>query len=71
MHDYTENEKKYGGFSPEIEKIVKRNSNILDIGCSTGELAKALSKKGCTVVGLDIDLNSLQKAKHYCTEIIN
>ena len=71
MHDYTENERKYGGFSPEIEKNVKKNSDVFDIGCSTGELAKALSSKGCTVVGLDIDSNSLQQAKRYCIEIIH
>ena len=70
MRDYTGNEKKYGGFSPEIEKNVKINSDVLDIGCSTGELAKALSSKGCSVVGLDIDSSSLQQAKQYCIEII-
>ncbi|WP_066506966.1 class I SAM-dependent methyltransferase [Abyssisolibacter fermentans] len=38
---------------------------ILDIGCSTGELAKSLSEQGNFVVGIDLDEAMIKIAKGY------
>lgn len=42
------------------------DKNLLDIGCATGELARALSAGGATVTGIDLndDLLKQAKAKH-------
>jgi len=45
------------------EGISKNISSILDIGCATGELALALSKKGHQVVGIDLDEKMIELAR--------
>ncbi len=67
--DFTSNHKKYGGYSYEISKFISENTKILDIGCTTGKLAKVLKERGCDVTGLDIDPNSLKEAKKYCEKV--
>lgn len=64
--DYSVNEKKYGGECPEIEKATPARSAVLDLGCSTGKLARALKRKRCKVTGVDIDGASLRQAAKYC-----
>jgi methionine biosynthesis protein MetW len=62
--------KKYGGYSPEVFLLVPPKSSVLDIGCSTGKLARVLTQeKGCRVVGIDIDRESLDKASRYCEKV--
>lgn len=69
--DYSKNKKKYlDGYSGGIEKLIKPKSKVLDVGCSTGKLAQVLAKKGCKVVGLDIDENSLKQAEKFCDKVI-
>ena len=70
----TEKEKiselKYGGYNQEILKIVPGNSKVLDIGCSTGVLAKLLkNEKKCSIVGVDFDQKSLSIAKKNCLNV--
>jgi SAM-dependent methyltransferase len=67
--DYSKNAGKYDGDCPEMERAVPPKSKVLDIGCSTGKLAKALKKKGCEVYGIDIDKESLKKAAKFCTKV--
>lgn len=44
------------------EKLVDKG-RVLDIGCGDGSFARILKKKGCEVVGCDIDPESVKKAK--------
>nr|WP_307990857.1 methyltransferase domain-containing protein [uncultured Niameybacter sp.] len=44
------------------------NKSVLEIGCSSGFVSKALKERGCTVVGIDIDECVLEEAKKYCDE---
>jgi glycine/sarcosine N-methyltransferase len=47
-----------------IDSFLSRNGlTILDIGCATGELALALSKKGHHVVGIDLDGKMVELAR--------
>ncbi|MCX6732787.1 MAG: class I SAM-dependent methyltransferase [Candidatus Roizmanbacteria bacterium] len=74
MFATTEKEKiselKYGGYNKLIFDIVPKNSKVLDIGCSTGLLAKLLKEnKNCSVVGIDFDKKSLQQAEKYCSTV--
>lgn len=60
----------YGGYSPDIFKLVPAGARVLDAGCSTGELAKKLStEKDCDVVGIDMDVESLERAKKFCSQV--
>lgn len=67
--DYSQNAQKYDGDCPEIAAAVPRDSYVLDIGCSTGKLARDLNGKGCKVEGVDIDRESLKKAARYCAKV--
>lgn len=67
--DYSGNREKYDSYSVEIESLVPPGSRVLDIGCTTGMLAKALKKKKAEVFGIDIDRASLKEAAKYCKEV--
>lgn len=47
------------------------NKNILDIGCRTGDFTFAFSKKGASVVGLDISTKSIEVARKKYPELRN
>lgn len=54
----------------DVEKMVPDNCRVLDIGCATGKFARVLKKKGCAVVGVDIDKTALNLAAKYCEKTI-
>lgn len=47
----------------EYAQKEKRNLKILDIGCGIGNIALALGNLGHTVLGIDIDKETVQEAK--------
>ncbi len=61
---------KYDSTNEEIERLVPPRAKVLDIGCTTGKMAKNLNKKDCTVVGIDIDKESLKIARKHCFKTI-
>ena len=63
--DYSRNRKTYDSYSLEVEKLVSEGSRVLDVGCTTGKLARALKRKKCSVVGIDIDPEALKQAAKY------
>jgi len=58
--------------SPHVKIInhIGYNKKVLDIGCSTGYIAKELRKKNCSIVGIEIDETSAEVARKYCDEVI-
>lgn len=46
-----------------VQKQIKPNSTVLDVGCGSGVLSYLLSKKGCKVTGVDIDKNRVNFCK--------
>lgn len=68
--DYSKNKDKYDSTNEEIERAVPPHSKVLDVGCTTGKLAKALKRKKCQVTGVDIDRSSLNLARRYCQSTI-
>ncbi len=48
-----------------IQTLIKKNSIILDVGCNTGYLGKALKQKGVVGDGIDINEEALKIAKKY------
>ena len=53
----------------KIISLTPRNTKVLDVGCASGYIAFRLKKKGCYVVGTDIDKKYLEEAKKYCDEV--
>ena len=54
----------------KIIKYVGNEKTVLDIGCSTGYIAKELKETGCTIVGIEIDGVAAELAKNYCDRVI-
>ena len=54
----------------KIVKYVGNGKKVLDVGCATGYVAHELMKKGCRVVGIDIDKAMAEVAKSYCDRVI-
>lgn len=55
--------KVYDFAHPIIQKTVKPNTFVLDIGCGSGALGQQLKLKGCTVHGIDHCKQALKIAK--------
>jgi SAM-dependent methyltransferase len=66
MLDETSRRRKAGKIASVLEHFLARDSlsglRLLDIGCSGGIVASELSKRGATVIGVDIDVPGLTKA---------
>jgi len=46
-----------------IEKYLKPNSNVIDLGCGVGTLDFYIASRNCSVVGIDVSKNAIKKAK--------
>lgn len=52
-----------------IERSIKSNSDVLDVGCASGYFAQLLKQKNCKVWGLDNDEKSLNIAQQFCHRV--
>jgi 2-polyprenyl-3-methyl-5-hydroxy-6-metoxy-1,4-benzoquinol methylase len=48
---------------------VPDGARVLDVGCATGYLAAELSRRGCTVDGIEFDPAAAQQARTHCREV--
>jgi 2-polyprenyl-3-methyl-5-hydroxy-6-metoxy-1,4-benzoquinol methylase/predicted nucleic acid-binding Zn-ribbon protein len=53
-----------------ILQFVSGPKRVVDFGCGPGNLARFLSQRGCTVVGVEINPESAVLAKEYCEDVI-
>jgi SAM-dependent methyltransferase len=58
----------YGGHAKLVEAVGK-NNRVLDVGCSTGYLAKVLTERGNRVVGIELDPEAADSARQWCEEV--
>ena len=50
--------------------LVGDGTRVLDVGCSSGYLARPLVERGCTVVGLEVDPEAAEGARAVCEEVL-
>ena len=53
----------------ELE-LVGSNKRVLDVGCATGYLARALVERGCVVTGVEYELAAAELARPSLTELV-
>jgi 2-polyprenyl-3-methyl-5-hydroxy-6-metoxy-1,4-benzoquinol methylase len=63
------NERPHGGHAKLIA-LVGEGKRVLDVGCSSGYLARPLVERGCTVVGLERDPAAAESAREVCEEVL-
>ncbi len=62
------NENPLGSHQKMLE-LVGSGKRVLDAGCSSGYMAERLVKRGCTVVGLDLDADDAKVAEQFCEAV--
>src|SRR5688572_21871280 len=51
-------------------ELVGGSKRVLDVGCATGYLAKALVERGCTVSGLEFDAQAAEEARSHLDRLV-
>ena len=51
-------------------ELVGGTKRVLDVGCATGYLAKALVERGCTVTGVEFDTEAAEEARPHLERLI-
>ena len=63
------NERPLGGHARLLD-LVGAGKRVLDIGCSSGYLARPLVERGCTVVGIESDPEAAEAARSVCEDVL-
>lgn len=63
------NERPHGGHM-KLLALVGSAKRVLDVGCSSGYLARPLVARGCTVVGIELDERAAEAAREVCAEVL-
>jgi 2-polyprenyl-3-methyl-5-hydroxy-6-metoxy-1,4-benzoquinol methylase len=63
------NEHALGGHA-KLLALVGERKRVLDVGCSSGYLARPLVANGCTVVGIERDAAAAAEARAVCEEVV-
>jgi methionine biosynthesis protein MetW len=54
----------------QLLALVPDGSRVLDVGCSTGYLARPLTERGSVVVGIELDEGAAEAAREVCEEVL-
>jgi len=54
----------------KIISLVGENKKVLDVGCASGYIGEHLKKKGCSLVGIEIDKKCAEIAKRAYEDVI-
>jgi 2-polyprenyl-3-methyl-5-hydroxy-6-metoxy-1,4-benzoquinol methylase len=63
------NARRYGGHE-RLLALAGSSGRVLDVGCSTGYLARRLVERGATVVGIDVDEAAAAEARQICEQVL-
>jgi GT2 family glycosyltransferase/2-polyprenyl-3-methyl-5-hydroxy-6-metoxy-1,4-benzoquinol methylase len=50
--------------------LIGENKSVLEFGCSTGYMSRALKERGCRVTGVEFDPNAARAAAEHCERVI-
>lgn len=62
------NDRPHGGHE-KLLALAGSPNRALDVGCSTGDLARRLVTRGSTVVGIELDEQSAEEARKVCAQV--
>jgi 2-polyprenyl-3-methyl-5-hydroxy-6-metoxy-1,4-benzoquinol methylase len=64
------NERPLGGHMRMLAMVGPGEKRVLDVGCSSGYLARPLVERGCTVIGIERDARAASSACEVCEDVI-
>ena len=50
--------------------LIGSGQRVLDVGCSSGYLARPLTERGCAVVGIELDEKAAEAAREVCSKVL-
>src|SRR5213592_3926937 len=53
-----------------IVDLVGWSRRVLDVGCATGYVARALRERGCRVSGMELDADAAEQARPYLDDLV-
>jgi len=57
------------GTHAKVIKLIGKDKRVLDVGCTTGYIARELKAHGCTVVGIEYDSEAAKEASKVCANV--
>ena len=54
----------------QLIQLVGHDKTVLDVGCASGDTARALTARGCTVSGVDVDAAAVEPARSVLDELV-
>jgi 2-polyprenyl-3-methyl-5-hydroxy-6-metoxy-1,4-benzoquinol methylase len=63
------NERPYGGHE-RLLALAGTPRRVLDVGCSSGDLARRLVERGASVIGIDTDEQAAAEARAVCEQVL-
>ena len=53
-----------------VVRLVGKDKDVCELGCSTGYMSRVLREQGCRVVGIELDPQAASRAAEYCDDVI-
>src|SRR5436190_1670437 len=53
-----------------VVRLVGRGRRVLELGCATGYMSRALRDRGCRVVGIEVDGWAAARAAAWCERVV-
>jgi 2-polyprenyl-3-methyl-5-hydroxy-6-metoxy-1,4-benzoquinol methylase len=63
------NERRHRAHAMLLEAVGQAN-RVLDVGCSSGYLARPLAARGNTIVGIELDPDAARAAEEFCEQVL-
>jgi 2-polyprenyl-3-methyl-5-hydroxy-6-metoxy-1,4-benzoquinol methylase len=51
-------------------QLIGANKRVLEVGCATGYMSSVLARRGCRVVGLEIEPDAAREARQHCEDVV-
>jgi 2-polyprenyl-3-methyl-5-hydroxy-6-metoxy-1,4-benzoquinol methylase len=69
---YVEGAKYLGvdAIASPVVPFIGPDEHVLDLGCSTGWQARLFVERGCTVVGIEVDVEAASRATAWCERVV-
>lgn len=69
-YDFDEVDVESGSVHADVVRLVGENARVLELGPATGYMSRALVKRGCSVVAIEVDPSMAEQAAEVCERVI-